>query len=162
MQRRDFLGAAGAVAAVGLAGCNSVIGSEDPTPTDSEEPVHTVSVYLSDRELTHEVIVTVSDEAGSTLFKKEYSLSDSNESDEDATFPALDDPDTVMVAVDGTQFERDWPGFEHPELPCDEPTHAGIEIWIEESEDGSPAIRLEVNCQSVRIDGQPAWGPHPR
>jgi len=156
MQRRDFLGAAGGVAAVGLAGCTSVIGSEDSTPTDAEGPAHTVSVYLGDRDLTREVTVTISNEDGSTLFENEYSLSNSNEADEDATFPASNDPDTIVVTVDGTRFERDWPGFEHPELPCDDPNHAGIEIWIEQTEDGSPAIRLEVNCQSVRMDGQPA------
>jgi hypothetical protein len=147
MQRREFLGAVGAVSAVGLAGCSSVIGSDD-----SAERAHTVSVYLGDRELTREVTVTVTSEGGSTLFENEYTLSNSNEADEDATFPASDEPDTVVVTVDGTRFERDWPGFEHPELPCDDPNHAGIEIWIEESDDGSPEIRLEVNCQSVTMD----------
>jgi hypothetical protein len=144
MRRRDFLGAVGAVGAVGLAGCNSVIGSENPA--------HTVSVYLSDRELTREVTVTVSNEDGSALFENEYDLSNSNEADEDATFSASNDPDTIVVTVDGTRFERDWPGSEHSELPCDDPNHAGIEIWVEQSEDGSPAIRLEANCQSVTMD----------
>jgi hypothetical protein len=151
MQRRDFLGAVGAVSAVGVAGCSSVIGSED-----SEEPAHTVSVYLGDRELTREVTVTVRGGDGTSLFENEYSLSDSNEADEDATFPASTDPETVLVSVDGTRFERDWPGFEQPELPCDDPNHAGIEIWIEQREDGSPEIRLEANCQSVGMDGRPA------
>jgi hypothetical protein len=148
MERREFLGAVGVVSAVGLAGCSSVLGSDE-----SAQRAHTVSVYLSDRDLTREVTVTVTDESGSTLFENEYTLSNSNEADEDATFPASDAPDTVVVTVDGARFERDWPGFEHPELPCDEPNNAGIEIWIEESEDGSPEIRLEVNCQSVTVDG---------
>jgi hypothetical protein len=113
-------------------------------------------VYLGDRELTREVSVTITTEDESTLFENEYSLSDSNEADEDATFPASDDPDTIVVTVDGTRFERNWPGFEHPELPCDDPNHSGIEIWVEQREDGSPAIRLEANCQSVLMDGQPA------
>ncbi|OYR74223.1 hypothetical protein DJ76_06845 [Halorubrum ezzemoulense] len=151
MQRRELLGSVGAISTVGLAGCSSVIGSGDPA-----ERAHTVSVYLGDRELTREVTVTVTSEGGSTLFKSEYTLSNSNEADEDATFPASDEPDTVVVTVDGTRFERDWPGFEHPDLPCDDPNHAGIEIWIEESDGGSPAIRLEVNCQSVTMDGRPA------
>jgi len=149
MQRRDFLGAAGAVAAVGLAGCSSVIGSGDSTPTDSEDPAHTVSVYLGDRDLTRGVTVTVSNEDGSTLFENEYSLSNSNEADEDATFPTSTDPDSIVVTVDGTRFERDWPGFEHPELSCNDSNNAGIEVWVEQTEDGSPAIRLEANCQSV-------------
>lgn len=141
MRRRDVLGAVGAVGAVGLAGCNSV--------TISDEPAHTVSVYLGDRELTRDVTVTITNEDGSTLFENEYSLSDSNESDENATFPASDDPDMVVVTIDGTRFERNWPGVEHPDLPCNEPNHSGIEIWVEQSEDESPAIRLGVNCQSV-------------
>lgn len=155
MQRREFFGTVGAVSAIGLAGCSSISGSDDASPTDSADPAHTVSVYLGDRELTRDVSVTITNEDGSTLFENEYSLSDSNEADEDATFPASDEPQTVVVTVAGTRFERDWPGFEHPELPCNEPNHAGIEIWIEQSEDGSPEIRLEVNCQSVGMDGQP-------
>lgn len=150
MQRREFLGALGAVSAGGLTGCSSLIGSDD-----SEERAHTVSVYLSDRELTREVTVTVDNEDGTSLFENEYTLSDSNEADEDATFPASNEPDTIIVTVDGTRFDRDWPGFEHPELPCNDPNHAGVEIWIEQSEDRSPAIRLEVNCQSVGMDGRP-------
>ena len=150
MQRLELLGAVGAVSTVGLAGCSSVLGSDN-----SAERAHTVSVYLSDRELTREVTVTVNNEDGTSLFENEYSLSDSNEADEDATFPASNDPDTIVVTVDGTRFERDWPGFEHPELPCDDPNHAGIEVWVEQSEDGSPKIRLEVNCQSVGMDGRP-------
>lgn len=156
MQRRDLLGAVGAVSAVGLAGCNSVLGSDDPDSTDSEEPAHTVSVYLSDRVLTRDVTVTITNEANSTLFENEFTLSNSNEAVEDATFPASDEPHSIVVAVDLTRFKFDWPGFEHPELPCDDPNRSGIEMWIDKKEDGSPDVRLEVNCQSVRIDGQPA------
>jgi hypothetical protein len=113
-------------------------------------------VYLADRDLTREVTVTVDADDGTSLFEKEYSLSNSNEADEDATFPASDDPAAVIVTVDGTRFERDWPGFEHPELPCDDPNHTGIEIWVEQTEGRSPAIRLEANCQSVENDREPA------
>jgi hypothetical protein len=150
MRRREFLGAVGAASAIGLAGCSYVLGSDD-----SAERAHTVSVYLSDRELTRKVTVTVTDEDGTSLFENEYTLSDSNEADEDATFLASKDPDTILVTVDGTRFEREWPGFEHPELPCNDPNHAGIEIWVEQSEDRSPEIRLEVNCQSVGMEGRP-------
>lgn len=145
MQRRDVLAAIGTAAAVGLAGCNSLLGSAGPA--------HTVSVYLNDRERTREVTVTITDEEGTTLFENEYSLSDSNEADENATFPASTDPDSIVVTVDGTRFERDWPGFEHPDLPCNDSNNAGIEVWVEQTEDGSPAIRLEANCQSVTTDG---------
>lgn len=144
IHRRDVLAAAGAAVAVGLAGCTSLI--------DSAEPAHTVSVYLADRERNREVTVTVTDDRGTTVFEQEYNLSDSNEADEDATFPAADTPESIVVTVDGTRFERNWPGFEHPDLPCDDPNNAGIEIWVEQTSDGSPEIRLEANCQSVTID----------
>jgi hypothetical protein len=145
MQRREVLATIGLLAGVGLAGCSS--------GTDSEDPAHTVSVYLGNRELTRSVTVTISGEDGTTLFEHEYTLSDSNESNENATFPGSNDPEGILVTVDGTRFERDWPGPDHPELPCEAPTNVGVEIWIEQKEDGSPAIRLEANCQSVTEDG---------
>jgi len=82
-------------------------------------------------------------------FEKEYEFSDSNEADEDATFPASTDPETIIVTVDGTRFERDWPGFEQPELPCNDVNEVGVEIYVENAQDGSPGIRLEADCQSI-------------
>jgi len=106
-------------------------------------------MYLGDRDETHQVTVTIMNEGGDVLFEKEYLLSDSNEADEDATFPASTDPETIVVTVNGTRFERDWPGFEQPALPCDGPNEAGVEIYVENAQDGEPDIRLEADCQSV-------------
>jgi hypothetical protein len=106
-------------------------------------------MYLGNRDETHNVTVTITNEGGETLFEKEYQLSDSNEADEDATFPASVTPRTVVVTVDGTRFERDWPGVEYPELPCDGQNEAGIEIYVENGQDGEPAIRLEADCQFI-------------
>jgi hypothetical protein len=144
MQRREVLASIGIATGVGLAGCTSL--------TDSEEPAHTVSVYLGNRELTRTVTVTISGDDGTTLFENEYNLSDSNEADEDATFPASNDPESIVVTADETRFERDWPDFDHPELPCEDPNNTGIEIWVEQNEDGSSAMRLETNCQSVTME----------
>jgi hypothetical protein len=106
-------------------------------------------MYLGDRGETHNVTVTITNQDGDTVFEKEYQLSDSNEADEDATFPASAEPETIVVTVDGTRFERDWPGFEQAELPCDGPNEAGIEVYVENGQDGTPDIRLEAGCQSI-------------
>jgi hypothetical protein len=144
LRRRDVLIPIGTFVAVGLSGCKSL--------TDSEEPAHTVSVYLNDRRFARSVTVKISGEGGATLFEDEYNLSDSNEADEDATFPASDAPESIIVTVDGTRFELDWPGSENPDLPCSDPNKAGIELWVEQNKEGSPEIRLKTNCQFVTID----------
>ncbi len=84
-----------------------------------------------------------------SLFEKEYHLSDSNEADEDATFPASTKPETIVVTVDGTRFERDWPGFEQPALPCDGSNEVGIEVYVENTQNDKPDIRFEADCQSI-------------
>ncbi|MDS0475561.1 hypothetical protein [Natrinema sp. 1APR25-10V2] len=106
-------------------------------------------MYLGDRDETHDVTVEITNQDSDILFEKEYQLSDSNEADEDATFPASTEPETTVVTVDGTRFERDWPGFEQPALPCDGANEAGIEIYVENAQDGTPDIRLEADCQSI-------------
>jgi len=106
-------------------------------------------MYLGDRDETHDVTVTITNPEGDIVFEKDYQLSDSNEADEAATFPASTAPETIVVTVDGMRFERDWPGFEQPPLPCDGANEAGVEIYIENAQDGSPDIRLEADCQSL-------------
>ena len=143
IQRRELLAGVGTVVAGGLAGCVS--------NTTLAEPAHTVSLYLLDSETARAVAVVVTNEAGAAVFETERTLSERNEADENVPFPAATTPETIIVTVDGTRFERDWPGFEQPELPCNEGTNAGVEIWIETA-DGSPGIRLEANCQSVTMN----------
>src|SRR6056297_2889678 len=144
IHRRSLLAGAG-TALAGVSGCTAQ--SSSPTPA------HWVTVYLADREAAYDVSVTVRDDSGDAVFEKEYSLSDSNEADEDAPFPESSDPATVVVTVDGTRFERDWPGFEQPELPCDgNQNYSGIEVWIENGQDGSPEIRLTAGCQHVVLE----------
>jgi hypothetical protein len=143
LNRRSFL-ASSSAALVAASGCSAV--------ESSPRLAHWVTVYLGDREETHEVSVAVADDAGETVFEKEYSLSDDNEADEHAPFPESAEPETVVVTVDGTRFERDWPGFEQPELPCDDPNRSGIEVWIENDGDGSPGVRIEADCQHVTMD----------
>mgnify|MGYP006281934163 FL=1 len=130
-----------------VSGCAGLRSS--PNSTEEAPDPHWVYMYLTDREETHHVVVTITNQGGDVLFEKEYELSDRNEADEDATFPASSDPETVVVTVDGTRFERDWPGFERPALPCDGPNEAGIEIYVENARDGRPEVRLEADCQSV-------------
>lgn len=144
--RRAFLASTCTLTAA-VAGC---AGLSSPSTSTSREPdPHWVKVYLGDRDETHDVTVQITDEDGNTLFEQAYQLSDSNEADEDATFPASTEPERIVVTVDGTRFERDWPGFEHSQLPCDGPNEAGIEVWVENARDGTPGIRLEADCQSV-------------
>ena len=141
--RRAFVtGTSAALAAV--AGCSGV--------DSASTPAHWVSVYLGERDETHEVIAAVDDGDGARLFEKQYRLSDENEADEHATFPGSAEPETVVVTVDGTRFERDWPGFERRELPCDDPNESGVELWIENDGDGDPTLRLEAGCQRVSPD----------
>ena len=142
--RRKLLAGIGTAVAGGLAGCGS-----NATET---EPAHTVSLYLHDSETARTVAVRIIDDAGTTVFETERTLSARNEADENVPFPATSNPETIMVTIDGTRFERDWPGFEQPELPCKEGTNAGVEIWIETAADGSREIRLEANCQSVTMN----------
>lgn len=113
---------------------------------------HTVSVYLSERDETHDVTVLVENDQQERLFERNYRLSEANEADEDAIFPAATEPSTVVVTVDGTRFNYQWPGVEAPELPCDSPNHSGIEVYVGSSSDGSPDLRLDANCQSVRTE----------
>lgn len=156
MDRRSVLSGVVTLSGVLVAGCSS-LDSDDTTSTEDPEATerlaHSVSVYLRDGSETHTVSVTVQNASGAAVFEKDYRLSDSNEADENAPFPAASDPKTIIVTVDGTQFDRDWPGFEHPELPCNEATRPGIEIWVENDQDGTPGIRLAVNCQTIRMDG---------
>lgn len=144
MNRRKALITIGITSTTGLAGCLS--------QSNQTDPAHTVSIYLGNRDLTRNVTVRILGIDRTKIFEIEDTLSNDNEAIEDATFPVSTDPDTIIVTVDESQFERDWPGFEQPELPCQEPNNAGIEIWIEQDEDNSPTIRLEANCQSVRVD----------
>lgn len=143
LNRRSFL-TSSAAALLATSGCTA--------PSSSSTPAHWVTVYLGDREETHDVTVTVTNDGGEVLFETVYRLSDANEADEHAPFPASTDPETVVVTVDGTRFERDWPGFEQPDLPCEGPNQAGIEIWIENGADGPPEIRLEADCQHVTME----------
>ncbi|WP_311173828.1 hypothetical protein [Halobellus ordinarius] len=117
-----------------------------------ESDPHWVKVYLGDRDETHNVTITITDQNGTTVFENEYALSESNEANENATFPASTDPETIVITVDGTRFERDWPGFEQSELPCDDANEAGIEVYIENAQDGTPEIRLEADCQSITAE----------
>lgn len=141
MKRRSFIVGIGTTA-VTVSGCLS----------NEQQPAHTVTVYLSEREATRDVTVTVENESGEILFNKEYALSDSNEADEDATFPESTEPETVIVEVDGNAFERQWPGFEQQELPCNDGNWAGIELWIEGQPDEEPSVRMETNCQHVTME----------
>jgi hypothetical protein len=141
-RRTVLAGLSGAVAAV--SGC-AARGS-------SATPAHWVTVYLGDRDGAHDVTVTVENSSGDALFEREYRLSDGNEADEDAPFEESTGPETIGVTVDGTRFERDWPGFEQPGLPCDEPNRAGVEIWVESGSDGSPEVRMEASCQHVTME----------
>ena len=143
MDRRAVVAGTGTML-VGLAGCTS---------NRSSAPLaHTVSVYLSERDETHDVTVVVKNEQQEPLFQREYRLSDANEAHEDATFLASTDPATVIVTVDGTQFDYQWPGFEVAELPCEGENRSGVEIYVEREPDGEPGLRLDANCQSVMME----------
>jgi hypothetical protein len=144
MNRRAFLTGTSA-ALLGASGCLA----EGSATT----PAHWVTVYLVDHETPRDVTVTVTDDRGDVLFEQDYQLSATNQADEDVPFPESTEPETVVVTVDGTRFERDWPGFEQRELPCDSDTnYSGVELWIENARDGSPTVRLEAGCQHVTME----------
>jgi hypothetical protein len=157
MKRRKFLTGlcTGLVTASGCVSDGSQQpsdGSQTPTEDSQTQPAHTVTVYLGEREATRNVTVTVENENGESLFDKEYRLSDSNEADEDATFPESTEPETVTVTVDGNRFEKQWPGFENQRLPCQGENRAGIELWIEGNPQEAPSVRMETNCQHVTMN----------
>lgn len=149
ISRRALLASTGAVLSA-VSGCTA-LGSSTNSSEEESDP-HWVKMYLGDRDETHQVTVTITNKIGDVLFEKEYQLSDSNEADEDATFPASTDPEMIVVTVDGTRFKRDWPGFEQPSLPCNGPNEAGIAIYVENAQAGTPDIRLEADCQSITGD----------
>lgn len=143
MKRRTLLASVSTVA-IAASGCASL--------TASSEPAHTVTVYHVDHhEVSREVTVTVTDEAGEPLFEKEYTLSEDNESDEDATFPESTEPETIHVTVDDRAFEFDWPSFDHPQLPCEGENWVGIELWIRGQQGETPDVKLQTNCQHVMV-----------
>ncbi|MFB6119877.1 MAG: hypothetical protein ABEJ68_02025 [Halobacteriaceae archaeon] len=144
MRRRALLASIGA-ALVGASGCSTVLGT-------STRPAHTVSVYLVDDEVARDVSVTVENDAGESVFSRDYRLSESTQAHEDATFPKSSAPETVTVTVDGTRFVRDWPGFEAPRVPCEGDNWVGVEVWIERGPDGAPSVRVQANCQHVTMD----------
>lgn len=146
MNRRTFL-TCSIPAIIATSGCTALTSPSGSSEGSADS--YWVKLYLGDRDETHNVTVTITDQDGDTVFEKAYELSDSNEADEDATFPASTDPETVVVTVDGTRFERDWPGFEQPALPCDSANEVGIEVYVENGQDGTPEIRLEADCQSI-------------
>lgn len=146
MSRRALLASTSVVLSA-ASGCAALTWS--PNSSDRDADPHWVKMYLADRDETHNVTVTITNEGGTAVFEKEYQISDSNEADEDATFPASTEPETIEVTVDGTRFERDWPGFERPKLPCDGANEAGVEIRVENGQDGTPNIRLLADCQSI-------------
>lgn len=143
LNRRAFLASLSAVLLT-ASGCTAF--NSSPTPA------HWVSVYLGERDETHDVTVTVTNDSSEVIFEKDYRLSESNEADENVPFPESTDPETVIVTVDGIRFERDWLGSEHRQLPCSGQNWSGIELWIENSRDGSPGIRMEADCQHVTIE----------
>lgn len=120
--------------------------------TSSPPLAHTVSVYLSERDETHEVTVLIENEQQEPIFEREYRLSDTNEAREDETFPASTDPATVVVTVDGTRFDYQWPGIEAAELPCEGENRSGLEVYVGSDQDGSPDLRLDANCQRVTAE----------
>lgn len=143
MKRRHLLQIAVA-ASTGSAGCLSNFTNA------TRVPAHTVTVYHVDQEVTRNVSIVVQNDAGETLFEESYTLSETNkanEANEDATFPESSDPTTVLVTVDGTEFERDWPDPE-----CTEGNWAGVEVWIRGKSDANLDIEIKENCQHVYID----------
>jgi hypothetical protein len=142
LERRKFV-TVSTLALTPLTGCAGLIASE--------QPAHTVSVYLGERDETHEVTVSIKDSEGTTVFEQEYILSDENEANEDGTFPESTEPETVIVTVDGKRIERNWPGFETEELPCEGDNWAGIEVYVENGSNGSPDIRIGENCQHIMM-----------
>lgn len=146
LNRRTFL--TGSIPTIiAASGCTGL--TSPPGSSKEGSGPHWVKIYLGDREETHNVTVTITNQDGDTVFEKAYELSDSNEADEDATFSPSSDPETVVITVDGIRFERDWPGFEQPGLPCDGGNKAGIELYVENGQDGTPEVRLEAGCQSI-------------
>ena len=146
LNRRAFLTGSSA-SLLAASGCTTL--SPPLNSSEGDPDPHWVKLYLADRDQTNNVTVTITGQDGATVFENEFALSDGNEADEDATFPASTDPETIVIFVDGTRLERDWPGFEQPALPCDGANEAGIEVYVETAQDGTPAIRLEADCQSV-------------
>ncbi|MFB1065188.1 hypothetical protein [Natrinema sp. H-ect4] len=119
----------------------------------AEKPAHTVSVYLHNRNAVRDVTVTIKEDDGAVVFERDYSLSDDNEAHEDATFPEATDPHTVVVTVDGKQFEQPWPEFNDPTNQCSKGNWKGIEVWIKGDPGESPTILLTGNCQHVTLEG---------
>lgn len=140
MKRRHALRTAVA-ASIASAGCLRRLSGDDRTPA------HTVTVYHVDHEITRDVTVVVRNDAEESLFEKSYTMSETNESDEDATFPESSDPSTVLVTVDGVEFERRWPDAE-----CRDGTWMGIEVWIRGKSDSDIDVRIEENCQTTYLD----------
>lgn len=140
MKRRRLLQAAVA-ASVGSAGCLGSLSADERTPA------HTVTVYHVDEEATRDVTVVVQNDAGETLFDQSYTMSESNEANEDDTFPESTDPATLVVTIDGTEFERDWP---NPD--CSGDNWAGAEIWIRGKSDADLSVEIKDNCQHVYVE----------
>ncbi|UPV75907.1 hypothetical protein M0R89_07570 [Halorussus limi] len=140
MKRRHLLETA-VVASITSAGCTSSLTGASKTPA------HTVSVYHEDEEVTRDVTVAVRNDAGETLFERSYTMSESNEADEDATFPESSDPATVLVTVDGTKFEKQWP---NPD--CSGNNWAGVEVWISGTSESALDVRIEGNCQHKYVE----------
>ena len=136
MQRRALL-ASTSLAIAGFAGCSALTGNDT-------EPAHTVTVYNVDSQVTRDVTVRIENGAGETVFERTATYDAENEADENVPFPESTAPETVFVAVNDAEFERDW-----PRTDCAGENWAGIEVWIRGTTDEETTVELQTRCQHV-------------
>ena len=109
----------------------------------SEQSAHTVNVY--DSNPPHNVTVTVLDENDERLYHETYVFNESKSADEAGGFAVGPDPETVIITVDGEEYEEPWPS-----PACSGPNHAALEVWLDYSDD--KPLYISGFCESEPLE----------
>lgn len=133
MNRRRVLALLGTAALPTVSGCSAF----------TEQAAHTVNVYDSDP--PHNVTVTVLDENDEQLYEETYEFNESDSADENGRFAVGPDPQTVIVTVEGEQYEEPWPTPE-----CSGPNHAALEVRVSFTGDGP--LYVGGFCESASME----------
>lgn len=106
------------------------------------QSAHTVNVY--DNDPPHNVSVTVLNENDERLYHETYEFDEDKNADEAGGFAVGTNPQTVVITIDGEEYEEPWPTPD-----CSGPNHAALEVHINYSSDRP--VYIDGFCESETL-----------